>query len=141
MLIPRNARQIVSFSLHASSFHSPLNTSQDYKPRRSTRPNRDVPILTAAEMATENGSSSSSGVVSYLWAFFWGFILVLLSFEIAFICAFWYIIFLPFTICAESLTGLTDIFLRGIQLPHFCADNMIHKRTITEAIRLIAPIS
>ncbi|KAJ3664952.1 hypothetical protein Zmor_000481 [Zophobas morio] len=54
------------------------------------------------------------------------FICLWFSFMIAGIAAFFYVIFYPITVCISACTGFTDVLLKGIQLPHTCAQKMVN---------------
>ncbi|KFM69888.1 hypothetical protein X975_17052, partial [Stegodyphus mimosarum] len=81
----------------------------------------------------------AQGFLRVVWSIFWAFILILFSFEIAFFCASWYIMLLPFTTCFSPLSGLTDVFLRGVQLPYFCSESMLKGRSLMEAVHSTMP--
>ncbi|CAG9860705.1 unnamed protein product [Phyllotreta striolata] len=55
----------------------------------------------------------------------WLIILILVSFWIAGICAGFYIIVHPLSVCLPPLTSLAELLLSGIQFPHYCADKMM----------------
>nr|CAD7442501.1 unnamed protein product [Timema bartmani] len=55
----------------------------------------------------------------------WLIILIFVGFWIAGIAAGVYIILIPFTVCIPPLTELTDLLLKGVQLPLYCAQQMM----------------
>ncbi|XP_068625259.1 uncharacterized protein [Battus philenor] len=60
-----------------------------------------------------------------LFSIIWLLILIFIGFWIAGIAAGLYILILPFTVCIEPLTGLTDFLLTVIQFPKYCAQAMM----------------
>ncbi|KAM3967140.1 uncharacterized protein ACR2FA_011995 [Aphomia sociella] len=60
-----------------------------------------------------------------VYSIIWLIILLLVGLWIAGIAAGFYIIILPFTVCIEPLTGLTDFLLLVIQFPRYCAQAMM----------------
>jgi uncharacterized membrane protein YfhO len=71
------------------------------------------------------------------------FVAFYFSFIIACFCCFWYILIYPCTVCIDALSvslyrkeanisltnpfqGYTDLLLKGIQLPHYCAQKMVN---------------
>ncbi|KAJ8720972.1 hypothetical protein PYW08_006437 [Mythimna loreyi] len=63
-----------------------------------------------------------------VFSIIWFIILIFISFWVAGICAGIYIIVLPFTVCVEPLSGLTDFLLSVIQFPRYCAQAMMEGR-------------
>ncbi|KAG8229521.1 hypothetical protein J437_LFUL004927 [Ladona fulva] len=64
-----------------------------------------------------------------IWVIFWLLVLIFISFFVAGFCAGWYILILPLTVCIEGLTPLTDLLLKCVQLPHYCAQAMMSGRS------------
>ncbi|XP_053606015.1 uncharacterized protein LOC128672720 [Plodia interpunctella] len=60
-----------------------------------------------------------------LFSVIWLIILIFISIWIAGIAAGFYIILIPFTVCIEPLSGLTDFLLTVIQFPKYCAQCMM----------------
>uniref|UniRef100_S4P4E9 Uncharacterized protein n=1 Tax=Pararge aegeria TaxID=116150 RepID=S4P4E9_9NEOP len=60
-----------------------------------------------------------------IFSIIWLIILIFISFWIAGIAAGIYIIVLPFTVCIQALSGLTDFLLSVIQFPKYCAQSMV----------------
>ncbi|VVC97748.1 unnamed protein product [Leptidea sinapis] len=60
-----------------------------------------------------------------IYSLVWLIVLIFISFWIAGIAAGFYIIILPFTVCIEGLSGLTDFLLSVIQFPRYCAKGMV----------------
>ncbi|KAI8420931.1 hypothetical protein MSG28_008089 [Choristoneura fumiferana] len=60
-----------------------------------------------------------------LFSIIWLIILIFIGFWIAGIAAGLYILIIPFTVCIEALTGLTDFLLKVIQFPRYCAQSMV----------------
>uniref|UniRef100_A0A2H1WBN4 SFRICE_010911 n=1 Tax=Spodoptera frugiperda TaxID=7108 RepID=A0A2H1WBN4_SPOFR len=63
-----------------------------------------------------------------LFSIIWLIILIIVAFWIAGFAAGLYIIILPFTVCIEALSGLTDFLLSVVQFPRFCAQRMMEGR-------------
>ncbi|XP_072929209.1 uncharacterized protein [Epargyreus clarus] len=63
-----------------------------------------------------------------VFSIIWLIILIFLGFWIAGVAAFFYILFIPFTVCINPLTGLTDFLLTVIQFPRYCAQAMMDGR-------------
>uniref|UniRef100_A0A2A4JVY0 Uncharacterized protein n=1 Tax=Heliothis virescens TaxID=7102 RepID=A0A2A4JVY0_HELVI len=63
-----------------------------------------------------------------VFSLIWALILIFISLWIAGIAAGFYIIILPFTVCIEALTGLTDFLLSVVQFPRYCAEAMMQGR-------------
>ncbi|KAK9885331.1 hypothetical protein WA026_010831 [Henosepilachna vigintioctopunctata] len=55
----------------------------------------------------------------------WLIILIFLSFWLAGICAFCYIIVYFFEACLPALKDISDLLLQGVQLPNICAKKVI----------------
>jgi hypothetical protein len=62
---------------------------------------------------------------SVLWFIIWLLILIFISFHVAGFCAFFYIFVLPFTVCIPDISAFTDLMLKGVQFPHYCAKAMM----------------
>lgn len=75
-----------------------------------------------------------SGGGGVIWSIIWLLVLIFVGWEIAMFCAFFYIILIALTACCEGLKPLTDGLLRGVQFMYFCADNMVNKRSLSEAL-------
>ncbi|CAG4970823.1 unnamed protein product [Parnassius apollo] len=60
-----------------------------------------------------------------IFSIIWLLVLIFVSFWIAGIAAGFYIIILPFTVCIEALSGLTDFLLSVVQFPKYCAQAMV----------------
>ncbi|PZC86108.1 hypothetical protein B5X24_HaOG213066 [Helicoverpa armigera] len=67
-------------------------------------------------------------MANIVFSIIWALILIFISFWIAGIAAGIYIIVLPFTVCIEALTGLTDFLLAVVQFPRYCAQAMMEGR-------------
>ncbi|OWR51146.1 hypothetical protein KGM_210950 [Danaus plexippus plexippus] len=63
-----------------------------------------------------------------IYSIIWLIILLFIAFWIAGISAGIYILILPFTVCIEPLSGLTDFLLTVIQFPKYCAQAMMDGR-------------
>ncbi|XP_075976477.1 uncharacterized protein LOC142976793 [Anticarsia gemmatalis] len=63
-----------------------------------------------------------------VFSIIWLVILIFVSFFVAGFAASFYIFFLPFTVCIEPLTGLTDFLLQVVQFPRYCAQAMMDGR-------------
>ena len=57
------------------------------------------------------------GSSSILFSILWLIVLLILGWPIAGFCAGFYTLFLPFTACIPDCSGLTDLLLKGVQLP------------------------
>lgn len=68
------------------------------------------------------------------WEIVWFFIFVTVSIPVALFCSIWYVLLLPFKACIKEMEEPTDFLLRAMQLPYFCVDNLIRKRTWKEAM-------
>ncbi|KAG5889972.1 hypothetical protein JTB14_020260 [Gonioctena quinquepunctata] len=55
----------------------------------------------------------------------WLLVLIFISFWIAGICAGFYIIVHPLSVCIPPLSGLSDFLLTVVQFPHHCAQKMM----------------
>jgi hypothetical protein len=64
-----------------------------------------------------------------LYGFFWLLILIFLSWWIAVMCFPFYVLFSVLTPCIGGLKSVSDLLLAGVQFPHKCADNMVHRRS------------
>lgn len=62
---------------------------------------------------------------SILWFIIWLLILIFISFEVAGFCSFFYIFILPITVCIPDLSAITDLLLKGVQFPYYCAKAMM----------------
>ncbi|KAL0832062.1 hypothetical protein ABMA28_001552 [Loxostege sticticalis] len=60
-----------------------------------------------------------------LFSIIWLVILIFIGFWIAGLAAGIYILLIPFTVCIEPLSGLTDFLLSVIQFPRYCAQAMV----------------
>ncbi|CAK1579330.1 unnamed protein product [Parnassius mnemosyne] len=60
-----------------------------------------------------------------IFSLIWLLVLIFVAFWIAGIAAGFYIIILPFTVCIEALSGLTDFLLSVVQFPKYCAQAMV----------------
>ncbi|XP_026759956.1 uncharacterized protein LOC113519096 [Galleria mellonella] len=60
-----------------------------------------------------------------VFSILWLIILIFVGFWIAGIAAGFYILIIPFTVCIEALTGLTDFLLLVVQFPRYCAQAMM----------------
>lgn len=67
------------------------------------------------------------------WRIVWLLIFVSVSFPVALFCSIWYVLLLPFKACIKDMEEPTDLLLKAVQLPYFCIDNFIKKRTWREA--------
>jgi len=67
------------------------------------------------------GSGFCPGI---LWSILW-FFCIFIALFIAFFIAGWYILFLPFCACLPPCKGICDAFLKWMQLPLTCAENMV----------------
>ncbi|EFA08365.1 hypothetical protein TcasGA2_TC006008 [Tribolium castaneum] len=54
----------------------------------------------------------------------WLLVLIFISFWVAAICAGFYIIVHPLSVCIKPLTEIADLLLQGVQFPHYCAEKM-----------------
>ncbi|XP_030027104.1 uncharacterized protein LOC115445129 [Manduca sexta] len=63
-----------------------------------------------------------------IFSILWLVILIFIGFWIAGIAAGIYILVLPFTVCIEPLSGLTDFLLSVVQFPKYCAQAMVEGR-------------
>lgn len=63
-----------------------------------------------------------------IFSIIWLVVLILVSFWLAAFAAGFYIIILPFTVCIEALSGLTDFLLQVVQFPRYCAQAMMEGR-------------
>ncbi|XP_022113634.2 uncharacterized protein LOC110992220 [Pieris rapae] len=60
-----------------------------------------------------------------LFSIIWLIILIFIGFWIAGIAAGIYILVLPFTVCIDALSGLTDFLLSVVQFPKYCAQGIM----------------
>ncbi|CAG9121042.1 hypothetical protein JYU34_004577 [Plutella xylostella] len=67
-------------------------------------------------------------MANVLFSIIWLIILIFIAFWIAGIAAGFYILILPFTVCIEPLSGLTDFLLQVVQFPKYCAEAMMEGR-------------
>jgi len=65
-----------------------------------------------------------------LWVIIWLLILIFISFFVAGFCAFFYIYILPITVCVPDLSAFTDVMLKGVQFPFYCAKAMMEGRSL-----------
>lgn len=65
-----------------------------------------------------------------VWFVIWLLVLIFISFEVAGICAFFYIIILPITVCIPDLSVFTDLLLKGVQFPYYCAKAMMEGQSL-----------
>ena len=75
-------------------------------------------------MGEGEGSGTGGACPGILWAIIW-FFLILLTIWLAMFLAWWYIIFLPFSVCISPLQSVCEALLKAIQLPQTCTENMI----------------
>ncbi|CAH2040496.1 unnamed protein product, partial [Iphiclides podalirius] len=66
-----------------------------------------------------------SNMGNVIFSIIWLLILIFIAFWIAGLAAGVYILILPFTVCIEPLTGLTDFLLSVVQFPKYCAQAMV----------------
>lgn len=60
-----------------------------------------------------------------LWAILWFLGLWFLAWPVAYFCAGWYILFLPFSACIDVMKTVCDALLKVVQLPLTFAENMV----------------
>lgn len=60
---------------------------------------------------------------------FWLLVLVLLSWWVACLCFFPYVVCSVLTPCIPALKPLADILLKGVSFPAMCSDNMVNQRS------------
>ncbi|XP_026292685.1 uncharacterized protein LOC113217057 [Frankliniella occidentalis] len=60
---------------------------------------------------------------------FWLLVLVFLSWWIACLCFFPYVVVSVLTPCLPALKPLSDILLKGVSFPFMCSDNMVNQRS------------
>ncbi|KAJ8728628.1 hypothetical protein PYW07_006324 [Mythimna separata] len=89
--------------------------------------NLEMQQMTGAA-ATQNRYNKTEKMGNIVFSIIWFIILIFVSFWVAGICAGIYIIVLPFTVCVEALSGLTDFLLSVIQFPRYCAQAMMEGR-------------
>ncbi|KAJ0177779.1 hypothetical protein K1T71_006652 [Dendrolimus kikuchii] len=63
-----------------------------------------------------------------IFSIIWLIVLIFVAFWVAMFAAGFYIVILPFTVCIEPLTGLTDFLLSVVQFPKYCAQAMVEGR-------------
>ncbi|CAK1544021.1 unnamed protein product [Leptosia nina] len=63
-----------------------------------------------------------------IFSIIWLIILIFIGFWVAGIAAGIYIIVLPFTVCINALSGLTDFLLSVVQFPKYCAQGIVDGR-------------
>ncbi|CAB3250686.1 unnamed protein product [Arctia plantaginis] len=68
---------------------------------------------------------SKPNMGNVVFSIIWLIILIFVGFWIAGIAAGLYIILIPFSVCIEPLTGLTDFLLKVVQFPRTCAERMM----------------
>jgi hypothetical protein len=72
------------------------------------------------------GSGFGSDVFN---GFFWLLVLILLSWWIAAICFFPFLVFSVLTPCIGGFKNMYELLLAGVMFPHKCSDNMINRRS------------
>lgn len=72
------------------------------------------------------GSGFGSDVFN---GFFWLLVLILVSWWIAAICFFPFLVFSVLTPCIRGFKNVYELLLAGIMFPHKCSDNMINRRS------------
>ncbi|XP_041786260.1 uncharacterized protein LOC121601501 [Anopheles merus] len=63
-----------------------------------------------------------------IWCIFWLIVLWFFGFWVSCVCAFFYALIYPITVCIPALSGVSDILLKGAQFAHYCAQCMINGR-------------
>jgi len=73
----------------------------------------------------------AGGNGSPVFSLIWLLILIFLAFWIAGICAGLYIIVYCIEACVPDIKGVSEILLKGVQLPHLCARKMLDGAPLT----------
>ncbi|XP_065353708.1 uncharacterized protein LOC135948402 [Cloeon dipterum] len=60
-----------------------------------------------------------------VWFVVWLLVLLFIGLWVGFFCAGWYVILAPLAVCIPVLKGLTDLLMKGVQFPVFCAESMM----------------
>jgi hypothetical protein len=61
----------------------------------------------------------------------WLLILLVIGWPLGGICAGFYVLLSPFAACIEACVPLADLLERGVKLPHTCARNIVHGKSIS----------
>ncbi|KAL1509468.1 hypothetical protein ABEB36_004195 [Hypothenemus hampei] len=65
-------------------------------------------------------------MANILGGLLWLIVLVTIAFPIAVFCAMWYILFYCLSVCCSACDGITDLMLKGIQLPGFACKKILN---------------
>lgn len=68
-----------------------------------------------------------------LWSVMWLLLLLLFGWWIGLLCGTLYVLLIPFTACIPELTKITDVFLKGENIPFHVANFMINDTPVKEA--------
>ncbi|KAF9824070.1 hypothetical protein SFRURICE_020336 [Spodoptera frugiperda] len=119
-LVSSSCRGVVRFSPALHSLYRSVSGSRRLLTRRGTVPAILCKIYDDWKRTQKMGN--------ILFSIIWLIILIIVAFWIAGFAAGLYIILLPFTVCIEALSGLTDFLLSVVQFPRFCAQRMMEGR-------------
>jgi hypothetical protein len=61
--------------------------------------------------------------------FFWLLVLIILSWWVAALCFFPFLVFSVLTPCIGGFKNVYELLLSGVMFPHKCSDNMVHRRS------------
>lgn len=85
-----------------------------------------------ADTSMPEDDDDDVGVKTLLWAIVWLLLLLFIGWWIGFLCAYVYVIILPFNACIPQLTELRDVFLKGQNIPLYFAKFMIDGTPMNE---------
>ena len=78
---------------------------------------------------TEYKSVKIEKNMNVLWAIIWFLVLWFLAWPVGFFCAGWYVCLSPFEACIEAMKGITELLMKGVQLPLEVAKHMVEGKT------------
>jgi len=96
-----------------------------------------VETTTTTTTTTTTVPQGSGGV---LWMVVWLVLLILVVMFVSGWVAFLYVAVIPFSVCVPSLAYVTDFLLLLVQMPHYCAHNMMAQNTAHEAAPLFGSL-
>ena len=62
--------------------------------------------------------------MNFLWSIIWFIFLITIGWPIAFFCAGWYVLYLPFEVCIQPFKELNELLYKGVKLPWEMAQRM-----------------
>lgn len=77
------------------------------------------------------------GILGAFWMLIWLFLLITVALTVAIFAAVLYTVTYILVPCCPALKELVDILHKGVLLPYYCSDNMVHRRNLDEAFNFM----